>query len=459
MKKIIILLLAFTVSTTWATDRKKLERERNAKLAEIAATNKILAQTRSKKNVTLKELRTINNLIKIRQEILNSLTTELNGVQKESFDKEMQLRGIKIHLANQKVQYAKSVASTYRLKNSTGNNWHFIFSSKSFNQLLQRFRYLQKIADHQSNMVEQIEGDKVDLENGIIVLKGLKEEKELIIGDKEVERKKLEGDKQEQQKTVNILSGQEKELRKKLQEQKKAKAKLDNEIERLIKIELEKARRRKAFDDFMEVGDKEFNAGEYKKAISFYGKAADQKVNTSAAEAKIDKAEEAIAKQKAAGQQKVEKPVVKAVETPSADKITSTSFSANKGKLPWPTSNGFVSEKYGTHAHPTISGVTINNNGVNILASDGTVARAVFAGTVVAVMEIPGMQNMVMVSHGDYFTVYAKLSNVFVKQGDKVTTKQSLGKVYTNENNATELHFELWHNQDKQNPDYWLAGK
>lgn len=458
MKKIIIIGLVFAVSAVWATDRKKLESERNAKLAEIAETNKILNQTRSKKNVTLKELRSINNLIKVRQEILSSLTQELSGVQKEAFTKETQLRGIKIHLTNQKGQYAQSVASTYRLKNSTGNNWHFIFSSKSFNQLLQRFRYLQKIADSQSNMVGQIEMDKAELEDGIAVLTGLKKEKELIIGDKEVERKKLEGDKQEQQKTVNILAGKEKDLRKRLQEQKAAKAKLDNEIERLIKIELEKARRRKAFDDFMEEGDKEFNAGEYKKAISFYEKAADQKVNTSAANAKIQKSEETLAKQKAAGQ-KVEKPVVKAVETPSAERVTSTSFLANKGRLPWPTNNGFVSEKYGTHAHPTISGVTINNNGVNILASDGTVARAVFGGTVVAVMEIPGMQNMVMVSHGDYFTVYAKLSNVFVKQGDKVTAKQSLGKVYTNENNATELHFELWHNQEKQNPDYWLASK
>jgi len=458
MKKIVIILLAFLVSTVWATDRKKLERQRNAKLAEIRETNRILRQTRSKKNVTLKELWSIQNLIKVRQEILDGLASELSGVQQDAFLKEQQLKGIKIHLANQKDKYANSVASTYRLKNSTRNNWHFIFSSKSFNQLFQRFRYLQKISEYQQHIVSDIESDKASVEDGILVLNGLKQEKELIIGDKETEKVKLEQDKQIQQKTVNVLAGKEKGLRRRLKAQKAAKAKLDRRIEQIIKIELEKARKRKEYDKNISLGDKSYNKGNFKDAIRYYEKALAQKVNTKTATSKLNKAKSALKKQQASG----EKPVVpkeKVVATPSVDKVNTANFLANKGKLPWPTSNGFISEKFGTHAHPTISGVTINNNGVNILSSTGTVARAVFPGTVVAVMEIPGMQNMVMVSHGDYFTVYAKLSNVFVKQGDKVTLKQSLGKVFTNESNATELHFELWHNQVKQNPAYWIMKK
>ncbi|MDB4347134.1 peptidoglycan DD-metalloendopeptidase family protein [Bacteroidia bacterium] len=458
MKKVIILFLAFIVTAAWATDRKKLERQRNAKLAEIRETNRILRQTRSKKNVTLKELRSINNLIKVREEILDGLANELTGVQKDEFLKQQQLKGIKIHLINQKDKYAKSVANTYRLKNSTGNNWHFIFSSTSFNQLFQRFRYLQKITQYQKQIVLDIENDKREVEEGIVVLTGLKQEKELIIGDKETEKQKLEQDKQIQQKTVNVLAGKEKDLRRKLKAQKAAKAKLDREIERLIRIELEKARKRKAYDKYINLGDKSFNKGDYESAVTYYEKALNQWVNTKTARDKLNRAKAALKKQKATGA-KPAVPKEKVIETPSVDKVNTANFLANKGKLPWPTSNGFISEKYGTHAHPTISGVSVNNNGVNILSTSGTVARVVFPGTVVAVMEIPGMQNMVMVSHGDYFTVYAKLSNVFVKTGDKVTLKQSLGKIYTGENNATELHFELWHNQTKQNPAYWIIRK
>ena len=455
-KRIILVLLVFLVGTAWATDRKKLEKQRLQKLKEIQATNRILNQTRSKKNVTLKELKSINNLIRIRQEIINSLSSELNGVQQEVFLKEQQLTGVKMHLNEQKQKYSKSLATAYRLKQSAGNKWHFIFSSKSFNQLLQRIKYLQKITDYQKNMLALIEIDKNKIEDGILVLKGLKMEKDSILGSKEVEREKLVGDQQLQQKTVKALAGKEKELRRKLRAQKAAKAKLDKEIERLIKIELEKARRKKAFDKYISQGDKNFNAGNYQAAIIEYNKAVKQKIDTRLAKRKVEKAKIALAKKKETGKKTEEKAVT---EVTTKQTVSNAQFLAQKGRLPWPSSNGFISERYGTHKHPTISGVSVNNNGVNIMATKGTIARAVYSGTVVAVMEIPGMQNMVMVSHGDYFTVYAKLSSIFVKKGDEVSAKQSIGKVFTNENNETELHFELWYNQTKQNPAYWLIKK
>lgn len=452
----ILIFFSVLFVTGWATDRKKLERQRSKKLAEIRATNRILSQTRSKKNISLKELKSLNNLIKVRQEIIQGLAAELDGVQQEVFLKEQQLTATKMHLLEQKAKYANSIATTYRLKQTAGNKWHFIFSSNSFNQLLQRIRYLQKIADYQRNMVGLIEKDKNKIEDGILVLKGLQVEKDSILSTKEAERSKLEGDKEQQKKTIAALSGKERELRKKLRAQKAAKAKLDKEIERLIKIELEKARRQKAFDNYMANGDKSFNAAKYEKAIEYYEKAVKQKINTRLAKQKIEKAKVALAKQKSTGEKSQEKAVTASTQTQT---VSNAQFLAQKGKLPWPTSNGFISEQYGKHPHPTISGVTINNNGINIMASSGTVARAVYTGTVVAVMEIPGMQNMVMLSHGDYFTVYAKLSTIFVKKGDVIQANQSLGKIFTNENNETELHFELWFNQTKQNPAYWLRKK
>ncbi len=428
-KKLAIIAFLFLIPSLKATDRKTLESQRKSKLEEIAETSKILAQTRGKKNISLKQLRTIQNLIKVREEIINSLADEVNVVENDVIKKERQLQQLQGHLKEQKQKYAKSIYNAYRLKGSVGNKWHFIFSAKSFNQITQRLRYLHKITEFQERLVNGIEEDKVYLQDGINILKGLKTEKEEILGSKEAEKNKLVGDKSEQEKAVNELSGQEKELRNRLAAQKAAKAKLDKEIERLIAIEIEKARKAELAR---------------KKA---------EEAKRKAAEAAAKKSDNTVAN-------KTETKAAPKTETATAtpeSKLNSNAFVANKGKLPWPVSNGFISERFGKHAHPTISGVTIENNGVNFLSSNGAVARSVFKGEVVAVMEIPGMQTMVMISHGDYFTVYAKLATVFVKIGDKVDTKQSLGKIYTDADNDTELHFELWHQQDKQNPEYWIT--
>jgi len=458
-KKFFVLILILMVPAVWGQDRKQLEKDRKSKLAEIEETTKILEQTRSKKNISLKQLKTINNLIKVREEIIESLAMEVNSVENQVSKKTQQLIATKVHLQTQKEKYAKSIYNAYRLKGSAGNKWHFIFSAKSFNQIMQRLKYLEKIAEFQNKIVGNIEEDRVNLEEGIQVLQGLKVEKEEILGDKEVEKEKLVGDKSQQQNVVNALSGQEKDLRKKLVEQRAAKAKLDNEIERLIRIELEKARKKKAYSDAIEDGDNYYSSGKYDAALSAYKKALAEGVNNTEAKSRIEKTKTALEKDsKVAGEAtppEINKPSVNT--NAKVDQQLSSTFASNKGKLPWPVGNGFVSEQYGKHAHPTLRGVTIENNGTNFLSSNGSVARSVFKGEVVAVMEIPGMQNMVMVSHGDYFTVYAKLASVFVKVGDKVDTKQSIGKIYTNDGNETELHFELWFNQAKQNPEYWIS--
>jgi len=426
IKSIILVFLMISMPNLKATDRKDIENERKKKLDEIEETNKILAQTKGQKNISLKQLRMIQNLIKIREEIIGSLAEELNSVEQQVNLEETELTALEIHLRDQKTKYAKSIYNAYRLKGSVGNKWHFIFSAHSFNQIAQRLRYLQKIAEFQNRMVSSIEEDKLALQDGILVLKGLKSEKEIILDVKEGEKVKLEGDKSKQQDEVNKLSGKEKELRIKLQQQRAAKAKLDREIERLISLEIEKARRAEEARRKKENQEKKGAAQKEK----------DGNESKSTEKQKIDENT--------------------ATKTPESV-LSSNAFVLNKGKLPWPVSNGLISERFGKHAHPTLSGVTIENNGINFLSNDGAIARSIFKGEVVAVMEIPGMQNMVMVSHGDYFTVYAKLSSVYVKVGDKVDTKQNIGKIYTDEDNETELHFELWFKQEKQNPEYWIS--
>ena len=146
----------------------------------------------------------------------------------------------------------------------------------------------------------------------------------------------------------------------------------------------------------------------------------------------------------------------KYVLTPEA-KALSSNFENNKGKLPWPTSKGVVTAYYGEHWHPVLKGIKIYNNGVDISTDAGGRARAVFEGEVSGVIVLPGSGKAVMVRHGAYISVYANLVDVFVQKGDKLTTKQEIGKAKTDQQKGqTHVHFELWKGQTTMNPSQWL---
>jgi septal ring factor EnvC (AmiA/AmiB activator) len=135
-------------------------------------------------------------------------------------------------------------------------------------------------------------------------------------------------------------------------------------------------------------------------------------------------------------------------------KALNDQFSANKGKLPWPVGKGLITDRFGTHPHPVLKGITVQNNGVDIQAEPGTSVRSLFNGTVASVQKIPGYDFMVMVRHGLYFSVYSKLQTVNVKKGDTVTTGQVLGNL---SNDEPELHLEIWQDKTKLNPETWMA--
>jgi septal ring factor EnvC (AmiA/AmiB activator) len=203
----------------------------------------------------------------------------------------------------------------------------------------------------------------------------------------------LDSDRAEKQKVVNELSSKEKELRKELKKKRKESDRLQKAIQKIIAEELRKQAK--------------YNKGKF-------------------------------------------------VLTPEA-KALSNNFENNKGKLPWPTSKGIVTEYYGKHEHPELRGIYIVNNGIDISTEKGATARAVFNGVVSGVIVLPGMGKAVMVRHGEYISVYSNLSDVYVQKGDAVDLKQAIGKALTNESKGiTEVHFELWKGQTTLNPSGWL---
>ena len=138
----------------------------------------------------------------------------------------------------------------------------------------------------------------------------------------------------------------------------------------------------------------------------------------------------------------------------------SSSFASNRGRLPWPCEKGFISGTFGEHPHPVLERVKVKNNGVDITTEQNAQVKAVFNGKISKVMSFPNLNNVVIVRHGEYLTVYSNLEMVSVKEGQEVTTRQTIGKVHTNvEEQKTELHFEIWKGKMIQNPENWLAGR
>ena len=142
------------------------------------------------------------------------------------------------------------------------------------------------------------------------------------------------------------------------------------------------------------------------------------------------------------------------------EKALSNYFSENRGRLPYPVtgSSHRIIAPFGEHQHAALEHVRTNNNGIDILASTGAEARAVFNGVVTRVFTIPGFNNSIIIRHGNYLTVYSNLSQVYVKAGDKVSTRQKIGKIFLDpSDNTTVLHFQLWKEKSKQDPEPWLG--
>jgi septal ring factor EnvC (AmiA/AmiB activator) len=128
-------------------------------------------------------------------------------------------------------------------------------------------------------------------------------------------------------------------------------------------------------------------------------------------------------------------------------------FSEQKRKLPWPVRNPRVLSRYGKQKHPTLENVFISNNGIDIFSDKNAPVQAIFQGEVAGALQIPGNDFMVMIRHGKYYTVYSKLSEVFVAKGDRIAAGHTIGRL--GQNNAT-LHFEIWEEKQKLDPEEWL---
>jgi septal ring factor EnvC (AmiA/AmiB activator) len=414
IKRITFVAIFFSlVLSSFGQTKKDLEKQRKKTEEEIALTKKILKETKNKKQQSIREIVTISRLIEKREELINTINEEIVYVNKDVEGKKNDIEILNIQIDLEKKNYAKAIVQSFKSK-KVYNNSLYLFAAKSFNQLFLRFRFSAYLNAAQEKFLFRIDIKRNELENILQELLGLKVSKEKLANNKKSEVKELEQDKNEKNKVVVALTGKESELKKNLEKQKKANENLNAQINAIIAKEIAAARK-KAIDQKSTTGKNPDKAGSQSKTDH----------NT---------------------------PSV----TPEVKQL-SENFAANKGRLPWPVEKGFISERFGSHAHEKLDQVTVQNNGIDIQASRGSNARCIHKGTVTAIINIPGMGKAVIVNHGEYYTVYSKLKDVIISQGQLVSLKQVIGSIAEDEDGATEIHFEIWFNQDKQNPELWLA--
>jgi septal ring factor EnvC (AmiA/AmiB activator) len=134
-------------------------------------------------------------------------------------------------------------------------------------------------------------------------------------------------------------------------------------------------------------------------------------------------------------------------------------FEARIGKLQWPVKSGFISNKFGEHPHPVIKNIKVKNDGIDIQTNKSSKVYSVFSGKVSTVAFIPGMNNVVIINHGEYYTLYAKLKNLNVVKGDNISSGDLIAELVTNADGITELQFQVWKNNIKLNPEKWIMKK
>ena len=437
---IVVVFLSVMVCTLQAQSVKELEKQRNKTLQLLESTNKMLNETKKSQRSSLNKLTIINKNIVERKTLINNIGKEINELDGEMQRLNQEKRLLENRLSTLKRDYARLVQEAH-LNRSVYTKIMFVLSANSFDQSYRRLRYLQEYSDYRKQQVRKIENVKTQIVVKSDSLNRNKQTKVEVVKQKEVEANKLTNDQKKEKVMLTDLKKKEKKLMADLKKQQKIANDLNNKIARIIAEEIRKAElKRKA--------EQERAAAEERKRLAAEQKKQGTKSSTPSSEKEAQKTEKQAPVQSASVSMLTKE-----------EKLISGNFSANSGRLPWPTDKGFISGHYGVHPHPVLKHVTTNNKGIYIQTPTGTNARAVFEGEVTQRFSIPGSNNAVIIKHGEYRTVYANLTSIYVNVGDKVSAKQSIGKIYTDgdNDNKTELYFQIYKGRTLLNPEGWIA--
>ena len=430
-KFLLSLIFLCLTSLLWSQDsqQEKLE-ARKAQIQKEIRENEALLQTVKKKEKTAVNVIVIQaNKIKLKEKLINTTEKQAKLLSNDMYINQMQINKLKKELSALKEDYGEMIVKSYKSR-SEQSRAMFILSSENFLQAYKRAQYMKQYTSFRKMQGEEIKSKTNQLTGYNEKLNVQKTAKKKLIAENEKERLSLLKEKNEQQKLVNSIQKDKKKITadiKKKQQETKA---IERQIDRLIRAAIAEANRKAALEAAMKKAEAEAKSGDTKAEIKTRAKAM-------------------VSSAPAVSSSKI-------VLTPEA-KIIADNFKANKGRLPFPVEKGFISLGYGNQPHPVFKTVTVHNSGVEITTEQGSSARAVFDGEVTSVIVLSPVNKAVMIQHGDYFTVYQNLSSVSVSKGDKVSRKQSIGKVRTSGEGKTVIKFLILQNTTYNNPAGWLS--
>lgn len=374
--------------------RSKLDRERKEIKKKIREANKLLSATQTQKKASESQLRALNQRIYTQEKYLKNLQSEVQLINHEMEDMEDIIYALQRDVDSLKNEYSNMVYTTYKANNAFSQLSYF-FASESYNQLTMRIKYLEQFRNARKAQVTKISQLKAYLVEREVKLQGKLNEKNETLKSLEGQRQELAQLQTKQKSMVSELSSREGEFRNKIKKYQREQEKLDKLIRDMIIAETKKS-----------------------------------KPSNNSSSKLVNRKEVAL---------------------------ISKTFAANKGRLPWPITRCFIARRFGKRPHPVLENIYVMNNGLGLQCTKGSEVKAVFDGEVTTVATIPGMNKIVMVKHGEFFTVYAKLESVYVSTGDKISAKKVIGQVQTTNGNETELEFQIWKNKEKLDPEKWLA--
>ena len=453
---------AWLLTPAWAQQtqrsRQVLEKEKKQNLEKMNQIRTVLKRTASEKQVGLGQLKALNQEIQAQSQQIGLLNKDIQLTEAEIAELRQTSTALTRDLEKLRAEYGSMIYAADKRRQQV-NPLGFLFAADNFNQLVARYRYLRQYSDARQSQVRQMNNVQTMLQNKQQITQRKRQQQRGTLVVKVKETQKLETLKVEKNQVVKELSQKETELRTELAESRRAVDRLESMITRIVAREARERAAREARERA------ERRERERVARLEVARRASERK-----------RAEEAVAAAKEAGEKPAPADVAKAerpiepVDEPAPRKADerrnnnlndeetalASSFTASRARLPWPVTKGFISDRFGRKPHPVLRGIYVENQGVDIQTTAGEGVRTVYDGIVQDVTSMPGMNNVVAIQHGDYFTIYAKLRSVSVRAGQRVKARESIGTVATDKNGVSEVQFQIWKEFTKLNPESWL---
>ncbi len=402
-KSILIVLLVLigifaSPSSAFAQSKKQLEKDKARVEQEIKNLNNQLSKTKKNSKNSQKQLQLLEQKISERTKLINNINGQINllGVQMTQTEDSIAL--VRSQVDSLKAEYAKVVRTLYGERGNL-DRLVLLMDTKSYNYAYLRTRWFRDYSRYRRRQAAFIRQKEEELTDAQLELTKQQREQTSLLVQQKRQKDHLAQEQKQKQKSLKDSRQQEKNLQAQINKKEQQKRQLQQQIQKIINEEIAKANR--------------------------------------------------AAKASGGGSS-----TAKPAPASSADVALTADFAGNKGRLPWPVTYTKVAREYGRYTHS--SGGQNMNNGIDLICRPGTSVQAVFGGTVTRVFTTPGGTRGLIIRHGEYMTVYANMGSVAVKEGTKVSTRQNLGTVYTNEDGTGEFSFQLWKGTSSQNPRSWL---